>query len=414
MSTSLSNFTVDESFFEPALRLARDYSRHRRDVPGLSDEQFLRRGIERVLGHCDSGRDFLQTQQDRGEALARSTWFDALHSRRRGLMVAEVATRSHEIFSRFLAQRDWLGGFPELTGRAVWAVDGHQIAHACHASTTAKDEYVPVGQIYGLCLHSGLMRSLAPFQGDGIRRHEFPVFQRHWIEWLRRDRGELMPIVVADPAYIDLLYWAELRRLRHAILITREKENMKPTVISHHPFDRDDPVNRGVESDEMAGYTYAYWRRIVYCDPLTKERFVFITTDPTLRPGVVALLYFLRWKIEKVYDVFKNKLHQQKAWANGPIASHTQAHLIALTHNLLTLLLSSLEAVGCKEDKVARSEAIRRRQRAEHQRVPAQERVRHATQLTCQFIRLVRHCLLYQTPWRTALPLCQARLAGYL
>ena len=67
MSISLNNFTVDESFFEPALRVARNYSRHRRDVLGLSDEQFLRLGIERVLGHCDSGRDFLQARQDRGK-----------------------------------------------------------------------------------------------------------------------------------------------------------------------------------------------------------------------------------------------------------------------------------------------------------------------------------------------------------
>lgn len=405
---------MDESFFEPALRLARDYSRHRRDVTGLSDEQFLRLGIERVLGHCDSGRDFLQTRQDRGEALARSTWFDALHSKRRGLMVAEVATRSYEIFSRFLAERDWLAEFPELAGRAVWAVDGHQMAHACHAQTTAKDEYVPVGQIYGLCLHSGLMRSLAPFQGDGVRRHEFPVFQRNWTEWLRRDRGELMPLVVADPAYIDLLYWAEQRRRRQAMLITREKDNMKPMVVGPYPFDRADPVNRGVEADEMAGYTYAYWRRIVYCDPLTKERFVFITTDEGLRPGVIALLYFLRWKIEKVYDVYKNKLHQQKAWANGSTASHTQAHLIALTHNLLTILLCTLESADCPEAKITRQKTMRQEQRAEHQRVPAQEMVRYAAQLTCQFIRLLRHCLRHPTPWHAALPLFQARLAGYL
>lgn len=410
----LSNGRVDESFFEPALRLVRDYCRNRRDTPELNDEQFLRSGIERVLGHCDSGRDFLQAQQDRGEALARSTWFDALHSKRRATMVAEVATRSYEIFRRFLETRDWLGAFPELAGRAVWAVDGHQIAHACHARTDGKDEYVPVGQIYGLCLHTGLMRSLAPFQGDGVRRHEFPVFQDNWTRWLRQDRGELMPLVIADPAYIDLLYWAEQRRLRQAILITREKENMKPTVISHYSFDREDPVNRGVESDEMAGYTYAYWRRIVYCDPASKERFVFITTDPALRPGLVALLYFLRWKIEKAYDVYKNKLHQQKAWANGDTAAHTQAHLIALTHNLLTILLVTLEQAGLTEKKITHRHVDRRDYAPTDRRVPAQEMVRHATQLTCQFIRLVRHCLLYETPWHAALPLFQSRLTAYL
>ena len=90
--------SVDDSFLSPALQLLSDYSRQRRAVPGLSDEQFLRWGILRVFGQCDSGRDFLQAQADSGQSLARSTWFDALHSSRRLAMVAEVAGKSYEIF----------------------------------------------------------------------------------------------------------------------------------------------------------------------------------------------------------------------------------------------------------------------------------------------------------------------------
>ena len=405
--------TVDESFLEPAVQLVREYCRNRRDTLDLSDEQFLRFGVLRVMGQCDSGRDFLQAQQDRGVALARTTWFDALHSRRRATLVAEVATRSYELFSRRLQGRDWLGAFPELAGRAVWAIDGHQIAHACHAARDPKDEFVPVGELYGLCLHSGLMRALVPFQGEGVRRHEFPVFKQHWTRWLHQDRGKKMPIVVADPAFIDVLYWARLHHGRQAALITREKENMKPTVISHYPYDPADPVNRGVEADDMAGYSSAYLRRIVYRDPLSGERFVFLTTETSLRPGVIALLYLLRWKIEKAYDVYKNKLHQQKAWANGTVAVQTQAHLTALTHNLLTILLCTLEAAGLREEKIERREA-QQVQPSPTRRVPAQEMVRHATQLTCQFIRLVRHYLEHPSPWPAALPCFRRRLYAYL
>jgi hypothetical protein len=408
------NPTADESFFEPALRLLRDYSRHRRDTLDLTDEQFLRYGIERVLGQCDSGRDFLQARQDRGDQLARSTWFDALRSKRRGTMVAEVATRAYEIFTRYLVGRDWLGAFPELKDRAVWAIDGHQIAHAAHARRDGKHEYVPVGELYGLCLHSGMLRSMATFQGDGTRRHEFPVFKDHLPRWVAQDRGTLMPIIVGDPAYIDILYWSEQRRQRQAVVITREKDNMKPTVISRYAFDIDDPVNRGVEADEMAGYAYAYLRRIVYRDPATGERFVFVTTNKSLRPGVIALLYALRWKIEKAYDVFKNKLHQQKAWATGSTAAHTQAHLIALTHNLLTILLYHLEQAGVRETKIDSRNAAEQAKTPTAQRVPAREMVRHALQLTCQFIRLVRYCLESRIRWREALPLFQRRLAFYL
>ncbi|MGH8017813.1 MAG: hypothetical protein ACREIA_05900, partial [Opitutaceae bacterium] len=43
----------------------------------------------------------------------------------------------------------------------------------------------------------------------------------------------------------------------------------------------------------------------------------------------------LRWKIEKTYDVFKNKLFEQKAWANGRSAHLCQAHFIALLYNCI-------------------------------------------------------------------------------
>ena len=414
MDTSFQDLAVDDAFFEPALRLLRDYCRHRRDTPELADERFLRDCLQRVLGHWDSGRDFLQARQDCGENLPRTTWFDALHSSRRATLVAEVASRSYDLFDRFLQPRDWLQEFPELKGRAVWAVDGHHLEHATHSARDLKAEFVSCGLLYGLCVHSGLQRALVPFQGDGVHRHEWPVFKQHLPSWLATDRSKLMPIVIGDPAYLDVLYWSEQKRLRQAAIITREKENMKPTVISHYAFDPQDPVNRGVEADEMAGYTYAYLRRINYCDPATGERFIFLTTETTLRPGVVALLYFLRWKIEKVFDVTKNKLHQQKAWANGTVAALTQAHCIALTHNLLTILLANLEAAGIRERKVERKQAERLQARSPAQQVPAQEMVRHAAQLTCQFIRLVRHYLVHKTPWRDALPRFQLRLEAYL
>jgi hypothetical protein len=414
MEESFEHLTVDETFFEPVLRLLRNYCRNRRDTPALSDERFLREALVRVLGHWDSGRDFLQARQDAGQSLPRATWFDALHSQRRATMVAEVATRSYELFDRFLQPRDWLKEFPELMGRAVWAVDGHQITHATHATRDAKEALVAVGVLYGLCLHSGLQRALKPFQGDGVHRHEWPIFKQHLPHWLATDRGDKLPIVVGDPAYLDVLFWWEQKHLRQAAIITREKENMKPTVISHYAFDPQDPVNRGVEADEMAGYTYAYLRRITYCDPATGERFVFLTTETSLRPGVVALLYFLRWKIEKVFDVTKNKLHQQKAWATGAVAAHMQAHCIALTHNLLTVMLTSLASAGITEGNVARKQTERIKARTANQRVPAQEMVRHAAQLTCQFIRLLRYYLVHKTPWRDALPRFQLRLEAYL
>jgi hypothetical protein len=42
-------------------------------------------------------------------------------------------------------------------------------------------------------------------------------------------------------------------------------ENMKPAVISYHAHDPENSFNRGVEADDMAGYTHAYARRPTAC-----------------------------------------------------------------------------------------------------------------------------------------------------
>lgn len=401
--------TIDDQFMEPVLHLLRDYCRNMRPgCEGLSDERYLRLGLQRVLDGDESGRAFLQVLGDDGTPLARATWFDALQSARRLAMVQELATLSYAKFEERLQGRDWLGEFPELAERAVWAVDGHQIEHACHAAPDGKGRQVPLGLTYGLCLHSGLMRPLARFQGDGRRRHEWPVFKEVWRTWLSGERRPRLPIVVADPAYIDNLFWFLQKLHKQAVVITREKENMKPEVIAQQPFDRNDPVNLGVLADELVGYSNVYLRRIRYRDAATGEIFLFITTDTVMRPGLVALLYLLRWKIEKIYDVFKNKLFAQKAWANGETAALQQAHFIALLHNLLTLLLQRLEQTGIREQKVERRHADN------PSIVPSHRLVRHTQTLTCQFIRVVRNLLGRRRPWEEALPLFKLRLEAYL
>jgi hypothetical protein len=405
---------VGEQFLQPALGLLRDYTRGVRSDGPLDDETFLRLGLRRALDGDESGRAFLQARGDAGETLARTTWFDAWHSPRRLGLIEQIAARSYAVMERRLAERDWLGAFPELQQRAVWAVDGHQIAHACHAMRDRKGDHVPVGVSYGLCLHTGLLRPLGCFQAAGRRGHEWPLFKQKWGHWLRLEQRPQLPIIVADPAYIDVLFWAQQKMQRQAVVITREKENMKPTVIAAHAFAADDPVNQGVVADQLAGYAYAYLRRIHYRDPATGEEFIFLTTDTVLRPGLIALLYLLRWKIEKAYDVFKNKFRVQKAWSNGANAALLQGHFMALLHNLLSVLLAALERAGVREEKVLGRQVARRRALPAGRRVPAQEMVRHALVLTCQFIRLVRHCLREKTPWKAALPLFECRLKVYL
>ena len=402
--------TVDQKFLEPALVLVRDYCRGARNTKeGLTDERYVELGLRRALDGDESGRAFLQMLADTEQLTARSTWFDALQSKRRLGVINEVAALSYRKFKDRLSTRDWLEGLPELGGRAVIAIDGHQIEHSCHSRCDSKGRYVPNGVLYGLCLHSGLMRPMSQFQGDGKRAHEWRIFKRDWKRWLDAEESKGLPIIQADSAYIDIQYWFMEKRAGTAVFISREKENMNPTIYGLLAFDRDDPMNVGVLSDAPAGYTSAVIRRIEYEDPQSRERFVFITNDTSLRPGVIALLYFMRWKIEKCFDVYKNKLHAQKAWATGEVAAIQQAHFMALLHNLLTCLLDELgSSSGIRELKVE----VRHVKNPSS--VPSHRLLRRAYAITCQFIRLVRNLLPLKMPWNESLPLFRQRLERYL
>ena len=60
----------------------------------------------------------------------------------------------------------------------------------------------------------------------------------------------------------------------------------------YRPFDREDPRNAGVIADEQVGPgggSGEMFRRITYIDPVTGTQYVYITTEMTLPPGILAV-----------------------------------------------------------------------------------------------------------------------------
>lgn len=101
-------------------------------------------------------------------------------------------------------------------------------------------------------------------------------------------------------------------------------------------FDKDDPYNCGVDSyTKVVFKSGATFRKITYTDPETHKQYTYLTTVEDVSPGLLAFLYYWRWKIEKVFDVFKNKLHETKSWANGKYAMDIQSPMIAMAYNFL-------------------------------------------------------------------------------
>jgi hypothetical protein len=417
-----------EQLLAPMENVHRNFTRSSRDCPGIPDADFLRLGFLRTLSQARSGRDFLQQQQEIWDTvIQRSSFFDSLHSERRLHFLNET---SWELYARGRQSQptDLLACFPELQGRCVWAVDGHKIEHACHALRDGKGRQVAPNTLYLLCLHSGLLFNLAAVQGDGRYRHEMPVFRDALPGFLRKEfsrgKGRRSPLCILDPAFIDNNFWDRQSQLRQcgALMITRAKDDISPKHFRKRSFDATDPVNVGIDTDSLVTFAGGQQMRLIqYADPETGDCYQFLTTDLELRPGVIAWLYLLRWRIEKVFDTAKNKLEETKAWATGEVARKVQGHFLALTHNLLVLFRGFLESdFGMREEKLEekRQKQLERREKVAqtqgcelhhlHRKMPP------IVQLSLQFIRTLRNQILAKVPFYKALPQIRAMLAAYL
>lgn len=107
-----------------------------------------------------------------------------------------------------------------------------------------------------------------------------------------------------------------------------------------------------------------------------------------------SLLYKVRWGIEKIFDPIKNKLLEQKAWAQSQNAKIQQAHFITLAHNLMVLLNHQIETQEGIMDQKSQGKRTQRRAEEVKQAQGNGEQVnslvrawKRVTQRCFQFIR---------------------------
>jgi len=353
-----------------AMALAEVPDRLQRECPAVGDAEFIMRGVRRVFDRYESGRDFIQSLRQAGEIITRAAFFENLHSERRRKLTeaAGDALRAH-LSRRFAAAGvNHLSVFPELAGRAVCAADGHYIEHACHSPRDEKGRQVAFGNIYALDLAYGLSFPIcAILSGHSMHPNEWALLKKSDKRLLRKMAMSRMgwdsrskPLLVYDRAGADAEFMEAGSFLaRNGFdMITRAKCNMCFEVVSIAQFDKNDKVNAGVLRDaEVKLANGVELRMITYKCPETGEKYEFITTERKLRPGVVAWLYFMRWRIEKVFDVFEQKLGQKKAWSADESADGArpcQADLICMGYNILLFVQTVLEAdAGIKDIKSA-------------------------------------------------------------
>lgn len=416
--------SIDIRFLEP-LAQALCSARHARPCAALSDLEHLHSGVLRTLSDVRSGRDWIQHLRMVGDPdISVGGCFDALRSGRRNEMTQEVAAKVLEMANVRLADSDPFAVHPELNGFALYATDGHSHGASAH-ETPIQGKKRAVSWIYALNLrtHTACPLALCSPQLGKKKEHEISTLKRIPGETLRMGQPQGTKVLHAyDPAIVDYELWHRLKRGRGIYILTLEKANSALAVQGAIPFDASDPRNTGVLSDEFVGPAHGgLLRRITYLDPVSGKTYCFLTNEFTIPPGLLAFIYKCRWDVEKLYDVFKNKFEESKAWGKTDEAKSQQAHFIAMAHNLIRILEEDLR----REEGIENQTALRRRAArgdADAKTATAAGRTanpmvlswKRTTQISLQFLRWLRHCLLYKPSWRAAVEALRPLSLNYL
>lgn len=321
---------------------------------------FILSGCLRQLLASVSLREYVQTlfHHDTTQAhppIARSTWADALDSKRRSILLRDATDLLVAQARSTLPDR--LAHLTELASRDVIATDATyqtESAHfqPCYPTVGGRDNqkgHMLLSHFdcrYGIALgvkveteSFGEMRVLK--QGDKQNLMSGGGSGgASAVNWLCVRNA----IHVVDRAFIDGKFW-DLRFKRYgSTVITRMKSNMHYTILSREAITaqaRKDGILYDKRVKLLCGK--ASWRLIGFKahDGTVYE---YLTNDLMLSPSMIAFLYQRRWDKEKYYDTFKNDLAGAKAWAKSENAIVQQALLGIVTTILTRLFLQRRQA----------------------------------------------------------------------
>lgn len=314
------------------------YPLWKRSCPKLKDGDFVRLGLLRCISPVDSGRHFLQTTDEvHGEVRPNTTYFTSLQSSRRTDMLEALEEQSYTIHCENMAVEgiDYLKQFPQLSDYTVEAADGHFMDHACHTPTGSNGKVYAAGFIYAMNLRNGLLRPLCCITNGTIRHHEIPILRRHIEQQNRKKSHSGKSLYVYDKAVTDYTWWNGQKR-HNNYMISVLKENSTAILVEEIPFDKSSEVNTGVESYDLYENKGVKFSVVKYRDPETGKLHNFISTLPgAIYPGIIAMLYYKRWTIEKAFNNSKSNLKEKKAWSPNQNVLKNQMRFTAMTYNIM-------------------------------------------------------------------------------
>lgn len=396
---SLTNNTVLGDLLEPlfdALARVRGADAFSRV---LSMADFIALGVLRHLQGMPTLREQLQSllHLDPAEALrtplARSTWSDALSSKRRGaILAAAVSPLLREARTRL---PDRLAGFSELGERPVYATDGtyqKESAHYGRRTPSQGGEDNPKGHAL-LSFYDVRLGCVADVHVDTRSRHETLLLRDYdqSAQAMTRHKGALW---LVDRAFIDAPFWDKKKR-SGITMITRMKSSLRVDSTEGLPV-ADVAINEGVVKDLRITLSSSpqLWRLITY-RTRRGHRVEFLTNEFDLEPGLIAFLYSRRWEEEKCFDTWKNDFSLAKAWGKSVVAIENQARLAIVTSLLVAMLLQcKMDEHGIEDEK-----ALRKQDRRQSSKTDGTDRpdwsapvFRYTSKVSRQVLRFFKHC----------------------
>lgn len=388
----------------------------------LSMADFIALGVLRHLQGMPTLREQVQAllHLEPVEALraplARSTWSDALSSRRRRAVLQTALPPLLSEARTVLPDR--LAGFAELAGRPVYATDGTYQSESSHygrRTPSQGGEDNPKGHAL-LSFYDVRLGCVADVHVDTRSRHETLLLRDYDAseQAMTRHKGALW---LVDRAFIDAPFWDKKRKCLGITMITRMKNSLCVDSTEGLPV-ADLPANEGVVKDLRITLRSSpeYWRLITY---RTRRGHLveFLTNEIDLQPGLIAFLYSRRWEEEKCFDTWKNDFSQAKAWGASVVAIDNQVRLAIVTSILMAMLVHrKMGEHGVEDEK-----ALRKQDRRQTSQTDGTDRpdwstpvFRYTSKVSRQVLRFFKHC--FQKPASQALYESQLRpmLLAYL
>jgi hypothetical protein len=415
--------TAEDKLFAPLHEAFNSRKINKRKCSKITDLNHLLFGIKRVSNFFTSGRGFVQKQRDssKGVDIELGSYFKSLKSERREIMISQVNEVLIDNYNSPV-EEDPFSGVEALDGYAIYAADGHFIKHATQEKKHKNGKHYPVGHIYAISLRNQTMRLLDVLRPTNKKENEAKALQRLGNQLRMGEPKGRRVIISYDRASIDFPEWHKRKQSKGVYFVTRSKSSLKLTICGLREFDKYNPVNAGVISDELVGGANSVLiRRVKYYDSESNKEYTFITNVMDIPPGAIAFIYKVRWNIEKVFDVFKNKFYENKAWGASYTAKCQQASFICITHNLILMLEIQIE----KEDGIADDKIIRKREK-EMKKVIEEiiennrplnslaTQVLRSVQRSCQFLRNLETAINESTCWEGFIVKLRPNMEKYL